>query len=289
MNRVGICRKRRERLARLVSSHRPLANLRGWPTRAASSQRAETWRLHVSALKAALEREGMGRRVVSARLLRRRNAARLCRERRMPHRFDRAILGRDFRRRRSGSRERAPWRRSRNISFAATTVSSSSSPRLSTRRPRPGLHQRISARRPRKRRPIHPCGDLVRARLRRARRRRQGRRTFLALEPDQSCRAPAPAFIATRSSPMSSPPIFMPNRRTSGRGGWTWYTGSAGWMYRAGIEWILGFRLRGARLYFDPCIPRAWRGFEITFRYHSSRYEIVVENPHGRCARGVVR
>jgi cyclic beta-1,2-glucan synthetase len=58
-------------------------------------------------------------------------------------------------------------------------------------------------------------------------------------------------------------------------------------MYRAGIEWILGFRLRGTKLHLDPCIPRAWRGFEITFRYHSSRYEIVVENPQG-VARGVL-
>ena len=40
-----------------------------------------------------------------------------------------------------------------------------------------------------------------------------------------------------------------------GRGGWTWYTGSAGWMYQAGIEWILGFRLRGTELSIDPCIP----------------------------------
>ncbi len=48
-----------------------------------------------------------------------------------------------------------------------------------------------------------------------------------------------------------------------GRGGWTWYTGSAGWMYRAGLEWILGFRLQGAALLLDPCIPRAWPGFEI--------------------------
>ncbi|MGH7872719.1 MAG: GH36-type glycosyl hydrolase domain-containing protein, partial [Candidatus Binatia bacterium] len=71
-----------------------------------------------------------------------------------------------------------------------------------------------------------------------------------------------------------------------GRGGWTWYTGSAGWMYRAGTESILGFRLRGTRLYLDPCIPPAWRSFEITFRYHSSRYEIAVENPHG-VMRGV--
>ena len=51
-----------------------------------------------------------------------------------------------------------------------------------------------------------------------------------------------------------------------GRGGWTWYTGSAGWMYRAGIEWILGLRLRGTRLYLDPCIPRAWRAL----RSHSA-------------------
>ena len=66
-----------------------------------------------------------------------------------------------------------------------------------------------------------------------------------------------------------------------GRGGWTWYTGSAGWMYRAGLEWLLGFRLRGAVLHLDPCIPRAWPRFEIAFRYHASRYEITVENPRG--------
>ena len=46
-----------------------------------------------------------------------------------------------------------------------------------------------------------------------------------------------------------------------GRGGWTWYTGSAGWMYQAGVEWILGFRLRGTTLVLDPCIPRAWPGY----------------------------
>ena len=72
-----------------------------------------------------------------------------------------------------------------------------------------------------------------------------------------------------------------------GRGGWTWYTGSAGWMYQAGVEWILGFRLRGTTLLIDPCIPRAWTGYEIDFRYHTARYEIVVENPHG-VSRGVV-
>jgi cyclic beta-1,2-glucan synthetase len=71
-----------------------------------------------------------------------------------------------------------------------------------------------------------------------------------------------------------------------GRGGWTWYTGSAGWMYRAGVESILGFRLRGARLAIDPCIPRAWRGFEMAFRYRSARYDVLVENTQG-VSRGV--
>ena len=66
-----------------------------------------------------------------------------------------------------------------------------------------------------------------------------------------------------------------------GRGGWTWYTGAAGWMYRAGLEWILGFRVRGTRLSIEPCVPRAWRDFDIDFRYHSSRYEIRVTNPDG--------
>jgi cyclic beta-1,2-glucan synthetase len=71
-----------------------------------------------------------------------------------------------------------------------------------------------------------------------------------------------------------------------GRGGWTWYTGSAGWMYRAGLEWLLGFRLRGDRLMVSPCIPRGWAGFDIAFRYRSARYAITVENPRG-ISRGV--
>jgi cyclic beta-1,2-glucan synthetase len=71
-----------------------------------------------------------------------------------------------------------------------------------------------------------------------------------------------------------------------GRGGWTWYTGSAGWMYRAGLEWLLGFRVRGEFLVLDPCIPRGWPRFEIVFRYRSARYELTVENPRG-VSRGV--
>jgi cyclic beta-1,2-glucan synthetase len=64
-----------------------------------------------------------------------------------------------------------------------------------------------------------------------------------------------------------------------GRAGWTWYSGSAGWMYRGGIEWILGLRIRGMVLSIDPCIPRNWPSYTMEFRYHSSTYKIKVENP----------
>ncbi|HUS09626.1 MAG TPA: glucoamylase family protein [Pyrinomonadaceae bacterium] len=72
----------------------------------------------------------------------------------------------------------------------------------------------------------------------------------------------------------------------TGRGGWTWYTGSAGWMYRAGLESILGFKLRGSRLQIDPCVPRWWRDFEITYRRGATTYRIRIENPLG-LSRGV--
>ncbi|MBY0401563.1 glycosyltransferase 36 associated protein, partial [Myxococcota bacterium] len=73
-----------------------------------------------------------------------------------------------------------------------------------------------------------------------------------------------------------------------GRGGWSWYTGSAGWTYRVGLESILGFRVRGAAFQIDPCIPRTWPGFQITHHHGTARYEIDVENPSGVC-RGVTR
>jgi cyclic beta-1,2-glucan synthetase len=72
-----------------------------------------------------------------------------------------------------------------------------------------------------------------------------------------------------------------------GRGGWTWYTGSAAWMYRTAMEGMLGVDMRGSTLTLNPCIPRAWKGFEITRVYGTSRYHIVVENPHG-VSRGIV-
>jgi cyclic beta-1,2-glucan synthetase len=73
-----------------------------------------------------------------------------------------------------------------------------------------------------------------------------------------------------------------------GRAGWTWYTGAAGWLHRAGVEWILGLRKEGAALRIDPCIPRHWERFAIRYRHGRSLYRIQVENPKGVC-RGVSR
>jgi cyclic beta-1,2-glucan synthetase len=71
-----------------------------------------------------------------------------------------------------------------------------------------------------------------------------------------------------------------------GRGGWSWYTGSAGWLYRAGLESILGLRRTGSTFVVDPCIPSTWKEYEIAWTESGSRYEITVSNPQGRC-RGV--
>jgi cyclic beta-1,2-glucan synthetase len=72
----------------------------------------------------------------------------------------------------------------------------------------------------------------------------------------------------------------------AGQGGWTWYTGSAAWMYRLGIERILGLRRTGAALQIDPCIPSRWPGYRVEYRYGRSVYRIEVNNPNS-VSRGV--
>jgi cyclic beta-1,2-glucan synthetase len=72
-----------------------------------------------------------------------------------------------------------------------------------------------------------------------------------------------------------------------GRGGWTWYTGSASWMYRVALEGILGFERAGAQLTFDPVIPREWDGFELDYRFGNTVYAIRVRNA-AHVNRGVV-
>jgi cellobiose phosphorylase len=65
----------------------------------------------------------------------------------------------------------------------------------------------------------------------------------------------------------------------AGRGGWTWYTGSAGWMYRLVAESLLGLRLEVDRLYFTPCFPAEWKEFKLHYRYRETYYHITVRRP----------
>lgn len=73
----------------------------------------------------------------------------------------------------------------------------------------------------------------------------------------------------------------------TGRGGWTWYTGSAGWMYRLMSESLLGIKRSGTRLLIEPCLPEEWNRFSIRYRYHSAEYHIEVEQVDNHSATGM--
>ena len=66
----------------------------------------------------------------------------------------------------------------------------------------------------------------------------------------------------------------------AGRGGWSWYTGSASWMYQAGLEWILGIRRQRDHLILKPCISEHWPQYKVNYRFGKSLYEITVNNSH---------
>ena len=66
-----------------------------------------------------------------------------------------------------------------------------------------------------------------------------------------------------------------------GRGGWTWYTGSASWMYRVGLESILGVQRQGDKLLIKPSIPSDWPGYSLDYHFGDTVYHIDVENPNG--------
>lgn len=68
-----------------------------------------------------------------------------------------------------------------------------------------------------------------------------------------------------------------------GRGGWSWYTGSAGWMYRVALEGVAGLRRHGATFSLRPCIPQSWPSYTIEWKTGSATYRIVVENPERQC------
>lgn len=68
----------------------------------------------------------------------------------------------------------------------------------------------------------------------------------------------------------------------AGRGGWTWYTGSSSWFYKAGIEYILGFKIENNILKINPCISREWKEYSMRYKFGRSIYNIKVKNPNGK-------
>ena len=67
-----------------------------------------------------------------------------------------------------------------------------------------------------------------------------------------------------------------------GRGGWTWYTGSSSWYYKAGIEYILGLKIENGYMTINPCIPKDWKEYQIQYKWKESIYHINVKNPDGK-------
>ena len=232
--------------------------------------RAGAWRAHAAALGQALERRSVGRRLVSPRLVRRRHRARLGDERRMPHRLDRAVLGGDLRRRGSSSarpsamaaveRELIDEDDGLALLFTPPFDQTPHDPGYIKGYP-PGIRENggqythaaawsviafAAARRGRPRRPS--CSAQLNP-INHARTRAELRR--YKVEP----------YVV--AADIYAAPDHV------GHGGWTWYTGSAGWMHRAGLESILGLRFEGSSLHLDPCIPNSWPGFEIRLRRRS--------------------
>ncbi|MGE5845940.1 MAG: GH36-type glycosyl hydrolase domain-containing protein, partial [Ignavibacteria bacterium] len=69
-----------------------------------------------------------------------------------------------------------------------------------------------------------------------------------------------------------------------GRGGWTWYTGSAGWMYRFIVESLLGLSLEVDKLHIEPCIPTDWETYKVHYRYRETMYHISIFQTHSAIA-----
>ncbi len=92
----------------------------------------------------------------------------------------------------------------------------------------------------------------------------------------------SPAAIATyKVEPYVVAADVYTNPQHAGRGGWTWYTGSAGWMYRLAVESLLGVRLEVDRLRVTPLFPRGWGAFDVHYRYRQTVYHIHVRDLGG--------
>jgi len=108
---------------------------------------------------------------------------------------------------------------------------------------------------------------------------------FQMLNPVNHTRTPNEVMQYKAEPYVMAADIFT-EAQNMGRGGWTWYTGAAGWMYQVGLEAILGIQKRDERLYLKPCIPKEWPEYEIIYRWGQTTYQIIVANPLGKCTGG---
>ncbi len=102
-------------------------------------------------------------------------------------------------------------------------------------------------------------------------------RVLQLLNPIEHSRTPE-ACATYKTEPYAVAADVYSLEGQTGRGGWTWYTGSAGWMYRVWLEEVLGFKLKAGKLSIEPAIPADWPGYQITFRFGSAEYRIEVTN-----------
>ncbi len=109
---------------------------------------------------------------------------------------------------------------------------------------------------------------------------------FHMLNPINHTRTPI-EYLRYRGEPYVIAADVYGEQPHTGRCGWTWYTGAAGWLYKVGLENIAGFKKNGDRLYIEPCIPKSWSRYEIIYHSGKASYNIEVKNPDGVC-RGVV-
>ena len=68
----------------------------------------------------------------------------------------------------------------------------------------------------------------------------------------------------------------------AGRGGWTWYTGSSSWYYKAGIEYIMGIKIENGYMKFNPCISKEWKEYTMRYKWKNSVYNIKIKNPDSK-------
>jgi cyclic beta-1,2-glucan synthetase len=112
----------------------------------------------------------------------------------------------------------------------------------------------------------------------------QASRLLQLMNPVEHCRT-SEDVSHYRGEPYVSAADVYASPLQTGRSGWTWYTGSSGWMYRVWLEEVLGFFCHGNSFAVRPAIPGDWPGFSLTYQYGKTRYEVTVERTEANLAR----